>query len=601
MLQYWRVWLLVIMVMGAIFSIGLKTFPYGREGVEIVYISQDSPAKEVLQEGMTITSINNEKVKTPEEWNAKTQDISGTVVITANGQEYKLNVSNNLGINVIGIERTNLDFGLDVKGGTRVILKPQANATEELVDQTVGVLETRANLFGLREIKFSKAKDISGQYLIQIEAAGVGNEIVDELLSKQGKFEAKIIKPAVVKNAAAELVLGSEKILITVENDTLRIDNSIIRVNETITVKGVGLEYVNRTGDNLIFLAKTFDGKDIELVYTDPQRSGIIPGNNVYEFFFSLLISTEGAQRFADITTGIPKVVDVNSGEEYLDSSLLLYLDGKLVSSLRIGASLAGQAIQSPQVTGSELTLEDAVKEKLRLQTILQSGASPLTLESVSVDVISPTLGVGFFDSIFKAIILATAVVFVIVFVRYRSFKIAVPMIITTVSEIVIILGIAAIKDQLLWGIVFALNIVLITAAWLKKQEIDISAIIGALIVPLIGLMSWTVDLPAIAGIISVIGTGINHQIIIADETLKGSKKVYGFREQLKTAFFIIFGAAATVIAAMIPLIFIGVGSVRGFAITTIVGVLVGVMVTRPAYGKIVEKLSEAKVKQQQV
>ena len=41
----------------------------------------------------------------------------------------------------------------------------------------------------------------------------------------------------------------------------------------------------------------------------------------------------------------------------------------------------------------------------------------------------------------------------------------------------------------------------------------------------------------------------------------------------------------------MFPLMFVGVGLVRGFAITTIVGVLVGILITRPAYAKLVERL----------
>ena len=105
---------------------------------------------------------------------------------------------------------------------------------------------------------------------------------------------------------------------------------------------------------------------------------------------------------------------------------------------------------------------------------------------------------------------------------------------------------------------------------------------------------SWTIDLPAIGGIIAAIGTGIDHQIIIADETLKGRKREEGdIRRKIKTAMFIIFGAAATIIAAMFPLVFLGVGLVRGFAITTIVGVLVGFLITRPAYAKIIESVAK--------
>jgi preprotein translocase subunit SecD len=37
----------------------------------------------------------------------------------------------------------------------------------------------------------------------------------------------------------------------------------------------------------------------------------------------------------------------------------------------------------------------------------------------------------------------------------------------------------------------------------------------------------------------------------------------------------------------------IGIGFLRGFAITTIVGVLVGILITRPAYARIVEILNK--------
>ena len=54
-------------------------------------------------------------------------------------------------------------------------------------------------------------------------------------------------------------------------------------------------------------------------------------------------------------------------------------------------------------------------------------------------------------------------------------------------------------------------------------------------------------------------------------------------------AFFIIFGAAATTIVAMLPLTIVGIGFIKGFAITIIVGVLVGTLITRPAYARILE------------
>ncbi|HNB03263.1 MAG TPA: preprotein translocase subunit SecD, partial [Methanoregulaceae archaeon] len=50
----------------------------------------------------------------------------------------------------------------------------------------------------------------------------------------------------------------------------------------------------------------------------------------------------------------------------------------------------------------------------------------------------------------------------------------------------------------------------------------------------------------------------------------------------------IIMVSAATVIIAMLPLALMDLSTLRGFAIITILGVLIGVLVTRPAYGKII-------------
>jgi len=131
----------------------------------------------------------------------------------------------------------------------------------------------------------------------------------------------------------------------------------------------------------------------------------------------------------------------------------------------------------------------------------------------------------------------------------------------------------------------------------MKKQEMDIFSVLGALTIPLLGAgLSWTIDLPAIAGIIAAIGTGIDHQIIILDETLTGhARRIYGLKDKIKTAFFIIFGAAGTMVAAMLPLIFLVAEFVKGFAITTIIGVWIGISVTRPAYARIIESLSKEK------
>ena len=127
----------------------------------------------------------------------------------------------------------------------------------------------------------------------------------------------------------------------------------------------------------------------------------------------------------------------------------------------------------------------------------------------------------------------------------------------------------------------------------------------------------WQLDLASLAGIIMVIGTGVDQLVIITDELMKGgeatasaversikeraaqaaekvgvgkiaatSSKVYLAR--LSRAFLIILGAAATTSVAMLPLLVMGFGSLTGFALIIILGVILGTFIARPAYGRII-------------
>ena len=105
--------------------------------------------------------------------------------------------------------------------------------------------------------------------------------------------------------------------------------------------------------------------------------------------------------------------------------------------------------------------------------------------------------------------------------------------------------------------------------------------------------IGWNLDLAAIAGIIIVVGTGVDHQIVITDGVLSGkhSEEVYDWKKRIKNAFFIIMAAYFTTVFAMLPLWFAGAGLLKGFALTTIVGVSLGVLITRPAYAAVIEIL----------
>ena len=108
---------------------------------------------------------------------------------------------------------------------------------------------------------------------------------------------------------------------------------------------------------------------------------------------------------------------------------------------------------------------------------------------------------------------------------------------------------------------------------------------------PIIG--SFSIDLAAMAGIISAIGVSVDAQIVVTDEILK--KGVHeDAHERLNKAFAIIVTNALVAAVAMLPLLFSGLIDVIGFATSTILGYILGVLITRPAYGSIVQHLVHA-------
>jgi preprotein translocase subunit SecD len=187
--------------------------------------------------------------------------------------------------------------------------------------------------------------------------------------------------------------------------------------------------------------------------------------------------------------------------------------------------------------------------EARQLYVDMRAGSLPTRLTIQDTFFVDPSLGTEFRGRSFLTGLVAVLAVSLVVFFRYGEFKVAFPMLVTALSEVAILLGFAA-------------------------------------TVPL------ALNLSHIAGLIAVIGTGVDDLIIIADEVMTeevSSDRV--FRNRFRKALWIIGAAAATTIIAMSPLAVLSLGDLRGFAIVTILGVLIGVIITRPAYGDILRRL----------
>ena len=554
LLKDWRVLLVIIFVVLALVAIA----PAPAKGVLVQSVFDDSPLINNIKVGDTIDWINEKDINTAEEL-YEFDDFRGTLRIMIN-QELNLVEVDGTGLGLIVNKKpfSNINLGIDLVGGTRVLLQPKEDVSDDVLQQIIATLETRINVYGLREAKFQQINDFSGNVYIQIEMAGGSKEEVEDLLARQGKFQGKIPKNITFVNNIGELSLGDETYDVELSDETVLFEGKIFNENDTSQLQGIDFQVTNITNDSVLFMFTVFSGADIKSVCIQNQpgicTSMILERQNGWEFAFQVFLTQEGADRFALVTKGMKSAFEQNITERYLESKLYLYLDEKEISALAIAADLGGKSLTNPSITGMESTKPDALKEKLKLQSILQSGSLPVGLNIIKIDNISPSLGSEFLKAAIFAAIIAELAVAGVIFIRYRKVKILVPMILWSTAELVLILGAAALFKT-----------------W------------------------WTIDLAAIAGIIAAIGTGTNDQIMIIDEILIGGgeegKSIYTMKQRIKRAFFIIFGAAGTIIAAMLPLMFIGIGVMKGFAIATTLGVLIGVIITRPAFGRVAEKV----------
>ena len=500
-----RVWILVIVLFLALLVVApWKTFD---KGVLIKSVETNSTAFEQgFRQGQIITTIDGISIGSLEDYSEALQgkfilNQSQKMIFTLKDSEVIYFSDRVPEITVDKIPKTNLKLGLDLVGGSRALVKAEGEQLSQAqVSDLVDVTENRLNEFGLTDLKVRPVSDLEGNSFMLIEIAGATPADLESLISQQGKFEAKI-------------------------------------GNQTVFVGGADrdIAFVCR-GD------PTCARVDI------PQQ---IQGGYAAQFSFTITLTAEAAKRHADVTNNL----SISSSDpQYLSLPLDLYVDDNLQSTLQISKDLKGRVTTQISISGSGTgtTEEEAVKaaeeEMHKLQTILITGSLPYKLEIVKLDTISPVLGDEFTRVILVAGFLALVAASMVVFARYRKIKASLAMIFTSSSEIIIILGIAA-------------------------------------------LIGWNLDLPSIAGILATIGTGFDDQIVILDEARR--ERFLSLKQRLKLAFAIILGAYFTVVVSMLPLLWAGAGLLKGFAFTTLIGITAGVFITRPAFSDMIRKMEE--------
>ena len=333
-------------------------------------------------------------------------------------------------------------------------------------------------------------------------------------------------------------------------------------INERVNGLGVSEPNISIEGNNRIRVelagidnpqeAIKLIGQTAQLQFVDSEGTVVVTGNNVLnaevnyqknklnieEPVVSLEFDAEGAKSFNEATTRLAAIPN----EKMNDKILYIVLDNQIISYPAVSEPITdGKAI----ITGGF-----QIEEANRLATLIRAGALPIEMIELQTSVIGPTLGLEAYDRSILAGGIALLLIFAFMIIVYK-----IPGLIASLGLIVYVL------------------IVIATMAGIGVK----------------------LTLPGIAGLILSIGMAVDANVLIFErireelhvgKTLRTSIDT-GFKRALRS----ILDANITTLIAGIVLYYFGIGPIKGFGVTLMIGI-VSSLITAIFFTKYLLKLS---------
>lgn len=495
-----------------------------------------------------------------------------------------------------------LNFGIEFVGGTQIPVQLAQSVNPTQMNELIGILQQRLSTYGLKQVPVTGI----GTSQVLVETASVSPTEINSLVSliqSQGVFEGIVngrqaingsslvdgsvasapptqvgtnVSWAVDFDLSQKAAVYFSKVVFGQANKPLymfldRPTSAILLFNTSLlTNSGIAassqtelaamhnavafgnrtipIETINSQGTNWNSVSPFFNsskGKYTEVILQNGTNSVIV--SDLMAMNYTLVYQNASAMRptfFYPFNSTFNKTVVVETWQAVgLLSSPIL--------NPGVTNGTVGQAYVINGYAPANLSLQAktnyANNQSKTITSILRGGALPVHVIVGTPSVTAPTLGASFERISAIALLLAVIAVALVIVIRYRKLFLIVPIMITTLAELFIMLS----------------------------------------VVGLIG----TIDLAAIAGMIAVIGTGVDAQIIITDELLSKRNEGSTMKLRLDNAFYIVWADAALLVVAMLPLFFsTSLVNVTGFSVSTIVGALLGAFLTRPVYGSILSK-----------
>lgn len=320
-----------------------------------------------------------------------------------------------------------------------------------------------------------------------------------------------------------------------------KMDSTVAAIKKRVDSMGVSEAQVSKQGEDRIRVsipsvqdqqqALDMIGKTAQLEFVGPDGEVILTGKDVVdskavqqksssgleEAVVTLKFNEEGTQLFADAT------------QKYLNQQISIKLDEEVISSPKVNVA----------ITNGEAVIEGMadMEEAGNLAELIRGGALPVKLSPIEVTTIGPTLGQDSLNQSLIAGAIGIAAVLLFMLVMYR-------------------------------GLGFIANLALIIYIML-----DLILMVFA---------NVTLTLPGIAGIILSVGMAVDANVIIferiKDESRSGKSINAAIDAGFKRAMGTIIDSNVTTLIAGFVLFFMGSGSVQGFAVTLILGIIVSLL-----------------------
>ncbi|NBD25947.1 protein translocase subunit SecD [Paenibacillus glycinis] len=260
----------------------------------------------------------------------------------------------------------------------------------------------------------------------------------------------------------------------------------------------------------------------VELRGSDFTQNGAdVRQTNLNEY--EITIKMKSASKFAEITREVAKLSTSGTNQ------LAIYLDDRMLSAPNVSSEINS--------TDASITGNFARAEAYDLKDTINLGALPLKLTEKYTQSVGATLGKKSLDETVEAGAIATVIILLFMMFFYRL-----PGIIASISIIVYI-----------WLLLLGFN-----------------------------LIHATLTLPGIAAFILGIGMAVDANIIMAErirEELRSGKSILSSQKSgSKHSFRTIIDSHVTTAIAGLVLFFIGVGSVKGFAVILLLSIILSVL-----------------------